>query len=114
MDFYLAVVLLFKLVFCHYLADYPLQGPFLSEAKNHTTELGRTWWPQALTAHCFIHAGFVFLVTNSLLLALCEFVLHGVTDYLRCDNRLSINEDQFIHLLCKVVWVFIAIYLQPW
>jgi len=89
----------------HCLADYPLQGPFLSEAKNPNTALGREFWPYAMSAHALIHGGAVFLLTGSVWLCLVEAVVHAVTDLLKCDNKLTMFGDQLIHVLCKVVWL---------
>lgn len=89
----------------HALADYPLQGDFLARAKNHTAPIpGVPWW-QALGAHCVIHAGSVVLITGSLVLASLEFVAHFTIDRAKCAGRLSFNEDQFWHVLCKVFWM---------
>ncbi len=100
--------LLFLLVAAHALADYPLQGPFLSEAKNRHTAVGKMFWPHALTAHAMIHGGFVLVLTGSIWLALAEVAIHWLTDFLKCDNSITLNTDQFIHLACKVAWALIA------
>lgn len=102
--------LLFSLVAAHCLADYPLQGPFLSEAKNRNTAVGKVFWPHALFAHSMIHGGFVYLLTGSLLLALAEVAIHAGTDWLKCENRISLNTDQGIHLSCKAVWATITVW----
>lgn len=93
------------LVGVHFLADYPLQGDFLSRAKNHTNPLDGVPWYQALTAHSGIQAFGVGLVTGSLVLALLEFVVHWLTDYGKSAGWYGFNADQFIHIACKVVWV---------
>lgn len=99
---------LFFLVCCHFLADYPLQGDFLAQAKNRNTAVGRVFWLHALTAHSFIHAGFVALVTGSIWLGLAEAVAHGITDHLKCEQKISLNADQAVHIGCKVLWAVIA------
>lgn len=100
--------MLFLLVAGHALADYPLQGPFLSEAKNRNTAIGKMFWPHALFAHSMIHGGAVLLITGSLWLALAEVCIHAVTDWLKCENKLTLNADQAIHLACKLAWALIA------
>jgi type IV secretory pathway VirB3-like protein len=100
------LLLFFKLAVLHCLCDYPLQGDFLSKAKNHTAPIPGVPWYQALMAHAVIQGGAVWLVTGSLWLAAIEIVLHAVTDYLKCANRISFNTDQAIHLLCKIAYVF--------
>lgn len=100
--------MLFLLLVCHSLADYPLQGPFLSEAKNPNTEVGKVFWPYALSSHALIHGGFVFMITGSLILGLLETVIHAVTDWYKCKNKISLFTDQAIHYGCKVVWAVLA------
>lgn len=100
--------LLFLLLFCHALADYPLQGDFLAKAKNRYAPIpGVPWW-QALSAHSAIHAGFVTCVTGSVLLGVVEFVVHFLTDNAKCAGRLSYNQDQAIHVISKVFYVLVA------
>jgi putative copper export protein len=90
----------------HALADYPLQGDWLSKAKNQTLSLvpGEVIWPGALACHAAIHAGAVMLATGSWLLAGLEFVAHALIDLTKCSGRLSYNMDQAMHVLCKLVW----------
>lgn len=104
-------MMLCLLVFAHALADYPLQGPFLSEAKNRNTAAGKLFWPHALGAHAIIHGGFVLLITGSTLLMLAEIVIHAATDWLKCENRISLHADQAIHLACKLAWAGYAYFL---
>lgn len=101
--------LLILLVFCHFLADYPLQGDFLARAKNRYTSIpGVPWW-QAMAAHCGIHAGFVYLLTSCWPLALLEFAVHWVTDWAKCRRDIGFNFDQAIHIVSKAVWAFIVV-----
>jgi hypothetical protein len=89
----------------HLLADYPLQGDFLSRAKSAVNPIpGVPWW-QAMSAHCGIQAGFVWLATGSVTLGALEFVVHFVTDDAKCRNRISYNADQAIHIGCKLLWL---------
>lgn len=101
--------MLFALVVAHNLADYPLQGDFLSRAKNRNTDVGFIFWPWALSAHAFIHGGFVFAITGSLVLGLLETCAHAFIDWLKCDNVISLAEDQWAHYACKVLWVMLAV-----
>ena len=101
-------VLLFALVFCHALADYPLQGEFLATAKNRNTPIGKLFWMHALPAHAIIQGGFVLLLTGSVLLATAEAVIHGITDWFKCEGKISLHIDQAIHLGCRLLWALIA------
>lgn len=91
------------LAFAHFLADYPLQGDFLSKAKNHTAPIAGVPWYQAMAAHCGIHAGLVGLITGSIWLAWFEFVVHFITDYCKCRGLISYDIDQLIHLWTKML-----------
>lgn len=94
---------LFLLIFWHCLADYPLQGDFIAAAKNKNTDLGKTYWKVVLPAHAMIHAGGVFIITQSLVCAIVELVSHTITDYLKCEDKITFNQDQAIHVAFKVI-----------
>lgn len=93
----------------HALADYPLQGEFLSKAKNHRSPIeGIPWW-QALFAHSVIHGGFVGIITGSLFLGIAETILHSIIDRTKCEGIIGFNTDQALHIFCKILWVIILI-----
>lgn len=118
--------ILFWLLVGHSLADYPLQGDFLSRAKRSDSGLPLPWW-LALATHSLIHAGVVALITGSIVLGLCEFVVHCVIDYAKCEgllrpesvwfssiptrlvldvqDRQAFVIDQALHVAFKVLWV---------
>jgi len=104
-----ALVLFYALAMGHALADFPLQGQFLAEAKDRHARLaaseGRgfapTLWVFALTFHTMVHAAAVWLVTGSVVLALAENVLHWAIDFAKCERWLTFSQDQILHLLCK-------------
>ncbi|MEM7602409.1 MAG: DUF3307 domain-containing protein [Verrucomicrobiota bacterium] len=115
-DFPSALVLLFALVIGHAFADFPLQGDFLSRGKNRHIEPpkladGRSspphLWVYLMGAHCLIQAGFVWLITGYVVFALAELALHWVIDVLKCDGRTSFAMDQWLHVICKVIYVVI-------
>lgn len=96
---------LFALLAAHAVADYPLQGDFLSRAKNRFAPVpGVPWW-QGLGAHALIHGGAVYLITGSLWLGLAEMAVHAVIDDTKCAGRISFNTDQALHVACKCMWV---------
>ncbi|WP_223999015.1 DUF3307 domain-containing protein [Aureimonas sp. SA4125] len=97
------------LVAAHAVADYPLQGDFLSRAKNRVSPVVGVPWYQALGAHAAIHAGAVGIVTGSLALGLAEFVAHAVIDDLKCRGRISYITDQALHVACKAAWVGVMV-----
>lgn len=102
------MILFLKLAIVHFFFDYPGQGDFLSKAKNHKSPIPGVPFYQALIAHSAIQAGAVWYLTGSLLLGGTEFIAHGVTDYLKCDGRINLNVDQFIHLAFKGFYAFLV------
>ncbi len=103
------------MVIGHAVADYPLQGDWLSKAKNQTLNLvpGEQIWPGALLCHAAIQAGAVKLATGSWLLSLCEFIAHAVIDHTKCSGRLTYNQDQKLHIACKVLWFTLLVSFGP-
>lgn len=109
-----ALALFFALAIGHALADFPLQGDFLSHGKNRHIKPpqladGKSspedLWVYLMSAHCLIHAGFVWIATGMVFLALLEFVLHFVIDVLKCEGRTSFATDQWLHIACKALYV---------
>lgn len=99
------------LIVAHALADYPLQGDFLARAKNPMAPITGVPWYQALAAHSIIQAGFVWVITGSALFGAIEFLIHGLTDYAKCTNRINFNADQAIHIGCKAVFAIAGAYI---
>lgn len=97
----------FCLIVGHMIADYPLQGDFLARGKNRQNPIPGVPWQHPLAAHCFIHAGFVFLFTGSLLISLAELVAHALIDDAKCAGKISYDTDQALHIACKALWVAI-------
>jgi hypothetical protein len=97
------------LVFCHCLADYPLQGDFLSKAKNRLNPIPGVPWYQAMAAHAAIHAGFVGIVTGSVVLGMLEFCVHFIIDDTKCAGIINYNTDQAAHVVCKIAWVCLLV-----
>jgi hypothetical protein len=111
--------LLFALLIGHALADYPLQGAFLARAKDRHSDSGALFgeqkapkglWIHALTAHSLVHAGAVWLVTSSVLLAAVELVLHWIIDFAKCERWTGFHTDQILHVLCKIGYVVAMVY----
>lgn len=96
------------MIAAHAVADYPLQGDFLARAKNRTAPISDVPWYQALGAHAVIHGAAVGIITRSAWLGIAETVVHALTDDLKCRGRLSYNQDQAIHVACKVLWASLA------
>lgn len=95
------------LIFFHFVMDYPLQGDFLSKAKNPYNPIPGIPWYQAMTAHSFMHAVPVGFFTGSPVLGVIEFGIHYITDMLKCRGNISYNMDQAIHIGSKIIYVLI-------
>lgn len=91
----------------HALADFPLQGDYIARQKTRRQADTRSDWIIALIAHCVIHAGGVWLVSGSLVLATTEFVLHGLIDTGKGEEKFGIATDQGLHVACKLAYVLI-------
>lgn len=101
---------LFMLLFGHALADFVLQPEAMGYGKNRNDKihdkknsLFPVWW-YWLTAHALVHGGVVYLVSNSLILGLVETALHWLTDFSKCENWISVHQDQGIHIGSKVAY----------
>jgi hypothetical protein len=112
------LVLFFAMVIGHALGDYPLQGSFLATGKNrHVTsatffgggEISPFLWVHSLTAHSLIQAGMVWIVTGSGALALAEFILHWIIDFVRCEKWIGFSLDQALHLSCKLIYAIVLV-----
>jgi len=129
-----ALELLALLIFCHFVADYPMQGHFVAMGKNRMHPLPGTPWYQILLAHAVMHGGMVAggvalaafsghpeLFPLVLPMAVSEAVCHWLIDSWKCrrevllrdveDAReverariLAYNIDQALHFSCKVLW----------
>ena len=104
---------LFMLLFGHALADFVLQPEAMGYGKNRNDKihdkvnsLFPVWW-YWLTAHALVHGGVVYLISNSLLLGLLETILHWITDFAKCENWISVHQDQGIHIGCKAGYLFL-------
>ena len=102
--------ILFLLVAAHFVFDLALQPETMAAAKNRNNPIhaetgpGFPPWPYWLVGHAFGHGAAVYLVTDSLLLGVAEVVLHTFIDFLKCENKISFHTDQFLHLVCKVLY----------
>lgn len=110
-----ALKALFALCIGHALADFPLQGEYLAVGKNRRFLMRLqdparpvNIWFVCMSVHCLIHAGAVWLITGSALLGAVEFVIHWCIDVAKCEGITSFNQDQILHVLCKVAYVGIA------
>ena len=111
-----ALFLLFAFTIGHAFADFPLQGDFLSRGKNRNAPpppladgkaCPANLWVYLMSAHCLIHAGFVWIIGGYAILAVVEFILHWLIDVVKCEGHTSFATDQWLHILTKVAYVAI-------
>ena len=110
--------LLFYLIVGHAIADYPLQSDWMAKHKNRHVksepppgQKQQAVWPCVLTAHALVHGGFVAVITGIWWLGLLEAIVHWVIDFFKCEGKYGIYTDQALHIVCKIVWLVIALKL---
>ena len=117
------LVIFFALAIGHALADFALQGDFLSTVKNRHADIARFFgdnghpkgvWIHALTAHALIHAGAVWIITGSVALAAVELVIHWFIDFAKCESWTSFTTDQVLHLACKAAYAVALTSMPAW
>lgn len=94
----------------HALADFPLQGDYIAKQKSRAHADSFSVWVIALSAHCLIHAGGVWLVTGSLAYGIAELGAHALIDSLKGEGKIGLVADQLLHLGCKVVYAGLLTY----
>ena len=111
-----AAVVFFALMIGHALADFPLQGEFLSVAKNRRYQppadkkffpVTPRLWIYCMTVHTLVQAGAVWVITSSVLLGFIEFVVHWLIDFVKCEGSTGFEFDQWLHIGTKVVYVIL-------
>lgn len=88
----------------HALADYPMEGDFLTQGRTRVSPEIHLYWIHTLTAHSAIHGVLVMLSTGSWLLGLGEFICHWIIDYFKYNGKITVNTDQSLHIFCKLIW----------
>ena len=95
----------------HFLSDFGLQGDRMASEKcpGRGFTLGWGWW---MASHAAIQGLLVALFTGLPLLGLAEWGVHALIDLGKCRGSYNLAFDQTLHLLCKLVWVLIALRLE--
>ncbi len=114
------MVMLLKLLIGHALADFALQSPTMARLKNrHNDPIDipsgqkiAPCWFYFLTSHALIHGGIVWLIMGYWYFAVAEIVTHWLIDFAKCENWLNPHKDQFLHIICKVVWIMLYFQLN--
>ena len=109
------IILLFKLLIGHALADFALQNDAMAKGKNRNNKpeyipKGQKLmpcWYYWLSAHALIHAGTVWIITGIWWLALIQFISHWIIDFIKCENKINPNQDQFLHFIILIIIVLL-------
>ncbi|MHC4094174.1 MAG: DUF3307 domain-containing protein [Planctomycetota bacterium] len=107
--------LFFLFLVGHALCDFILQSGAMGALKNRRRNLRTDSGPAVppwyfwLSAHSLTHGGAVYFITGSWHLGAVESILHAAIDHLKCEERLSIHQDQALHIACKVIYVVFLI-----
>ena len=59
-------------------------------------------WYYWLSAHSLAHGGGVYLICGNIWLGLLEVALHALIDYIKCENVTTLDQDQVLHVACKI------------
>ena len=100
--------LFFQFLVVHAVLDFMWQPNIMASAKSRHSSYhehgNRDFpaWYYWLFAHSLAHGGGVYLVTGSLALGLIETALHALIDYLKCEHKTTLAQDQALHLACKL------------
>jgi hypothetical protein len=97
-------------VVVHALLDFPLQGDYIAKQKTRRHADSQSVWIVALTAHCVIHGGGVWLVSGSLAYGMMEFALHAFIDFGKGEGKFGLVTDQVLHLCCKLAYALCLSY----
>lgn len=88
-----------KLLFAHFVADFGLQTSWMAEEKKKDVLF--------LIAHGFINGAMVYLFTWSMVLGVVEIFFHIGIDNMKNDGGIGVYEDQLLHLLTKVIYLWL-------
>jgi len=95
------LILFFKLLVGHALADFALQPEAMAKGKNRQS-IG---WPYWLLSHSLIAGGIVYYITQNIWLGIAETILHCVIDFMKCENVTNPHIDQLLHLVCRLCYL---------
>ena len=101
------LALFFAFAISHALADFPLQGDYLARTKQRKQASTVAEWLISLSAHSLIHAGGIWIVSGSVILAVVELVLHWLIDLGKGEGWYGYVTDQALHLSCKAIYVIV-------
>lgn len=96
------------MIAAHFLFDFPLQGQYLSDAKNHKAPIPGVPWQWALFGHSVMHGAAVWWITGYWFIGVAEICIHAIVDHQRCAKNISFMSDQLLHVISKIAWTALA------
>lgn len=103
------------LLVAHAAFDYALQGDTVAINKNpnaSTPLQQHVPWYYWMGSHALMHGGAVAVITNNVWIGIAETVAHFAIDFGKCAQKYTIHVDQLLHLVCKIAWVVIFIFIN--
>ena len=96
--------ILILLIVSHYLCDYTFQSDFVAKYKNRiVNNKYNPMWFSVLLSHSITHGFGVWLVTGSFTLFFLQVFSHFCIDALKCNQEISFNIDQSLHLVVMLL-----------
>lgn len=90
--------LIIKLIFCHLVGDYVLQGDFIAKTK------GENWYH--LFVHCILYCLPFYIVFGLTWKLLFIFISHIIIDPLKARyNKINYVTDQLLHYIVMLVYL---------
>lgn len=111
------LTLMFQFLIGHAVADFVMQNGPMGAGKNRHNNLreqhGKNFppWYYWMTAHALIHGGAVYIITQNIYLGLLETALHWMIDFSKCEGWINIHVDQGLHVLCKIIYTVLIVYV---
>lgn len=63
-------------------------------------------WFYWMSAHALIHGGVIILIFPDFwYLGVIEMIVHFIIDFMKCQNKLNPHQDQFLHLLFRIMYL---------
>jgi hypothetical protein len=87
---------LILMLFLHFLADFPLQGDFLANAKDPSKNSPFVSVP-SMFAHSSIHAGMTYILTGDTYIMFVMLLGHFMIDTFKCRGLLGVGPRAFAH-----------------
>lgn len=97
------------LVLLHFTTDFTFQTERQAIHKSRLYPHEAVSWQWWLISHSFTQGFFILVATGSIVLALLNSFFHMFVDNGKCEEIISLEEDQLLHLVTNlgiaIVWV---------